>query len=320
MFFILIIHIMNYTILMIEMRHLQTLLALSETGNLSLAAKRVHLSQPAASHQIKALEDHLNTRLFDRKTHPLRFTQAGNSLLKLAHEIENKVRQTEKEIAHISSGKLGQLRIAVECHSCFDWLMPSMDKLRSQYPDIEMDLVSGFQPDPVGLLTTDQADFVIVSSNKKRPKIDYHFLFEYEAVALVAKEHPLATKKFLSAQEFASETLITYPIPDERLDIMREVLSPVGINPHRRTAMLTVAILQLVASRRGIAVLPDWAVEPYLEKGYVVGKPVGKKGLRCSLYAATLSNWSKLVYIQDFIPAIQKEKKRASNISNSKHS
>lgn len=304
---------MNYHKGMIERRHLKTLLALSETGSLSHAAKRVHLSQPAASHQIKILEEHLGTKLFDRKTQPLRLTAAGILLVRLAQEIESKIGQSEKEILKIATGNLGQLRVAVECHSCFDWLMPSMDKFREKYPDVDLDLVSGFQPDPVGLLTGNQADFVIVSSDKKRPKIDYHFLFEYEAIALVSNQHPFSKKKFLLPSDFEHETLITYPIPDDRLDIMREVLSPAQINPYRRTAMLTVAILQLVASGRGIAVLPDWAVQPYLEKGYVVGKPVGKKGLQASLYAATLKDWSQLAYIQAFIKTIQREKRLYSS-------
>ena len=66
----------------IELRHLKTLLALEETGSVSLAAKRVFLTQSALSHQIRALENYYETPLFERKSTPLRFTPAGMRLLK----------------------------------------------------------------------------------------------------------------------------------------------------------------------------------------------------------------------------------------------
>jgi LysR family transcriptional regulator for metE and metH len=103
----------------------------------------------------------------------------------------------------------------------------------------------------------------------------------------MSPRHPLAAKPWLEAADFADETLITYPVPDEMLDVMKHCLIPAGVNPKRRTAELTVAILQLVASGRGIAALPSWTVGNYIERGYVVSRPIGPHGLRCELYAAT---------------------------------
>ena len=94
-------------------------------------------------------------------------------------------------------------------------------------------------------------------------------------------------KSWIDAADFADETLITYPVPDEMLDVMKHCLTPAGVNPRRRTAELTVAILQLVASGRGIAALPSWTVGNYIERGYVVSRPIGGGALRCELYAAT---------------------------------
>ncbi|WP_419844405.1 LysR family transcriptional regulator, partial [Actinobacillus pleuropneumoniae] len=71
----------------LELRHLKTLVALKESGSVSLAAKRVHLTQSALSHQLKLLEDQYELTLFERKTQPLRFTPAGDRLGKLAHDI-----------------------------------------------------------------------------------------------------------------------------------------------------------------------------------------------------------------------------------------
>jgi LysR family transcriptional regulator for metE and metH len=121
-------------------------------------------------------------------------------------------------------------------------------------------------------------------------------LFRYESVALMSPRHRLAAKPWLSAADFANETLITYPVPDEMLDVMKHCLTPAGINPKRRTAELTVAILQLVASGRGIAALPAWTVGNYIERGYVVSRPIGAEGLRCELYAATGTRRRGVVY------------------------
>ncbi|MES2571619.1 MAG: LysR family transcriptional regulator [Verrucomicrobiota bacterium] len=286
---------------MLELRHLKTLVALAETGNLSKAAKRMNLSQPAVSHQIRAVEEHYEIELFERKSTPLRLTAAGHRFVELGYEIIRRVQEGERDLARISQGQAGQLRIAVECHSCFDWLMPAMDAFREHWPQVELDLVSGFHADPIGLLGENRADLVIVSRADKRADVTFHPLFAYEVLALLSRYHPLTRKPYLTAQDFKAETLVTYPIPDERLDLVRDVLKPAKINPVRRTTELTVAILQLVASGRGVAALPGWTVQPYLDRNYVVWKPVGKSGLHSRLYAATTTRAARLAYMEEFL-------------------
>lgn len=291
---------------MLELRHLRSLVAIAETGNLSKAGKRLNLSQPALSHQMKALEDYLGVELFQRKSNPLRLSPAGERLIGTAYDVEKLVMQCERDVARIADGKAGQLRIAVECHSCFDWLMPSMDAFREGWPEVEMDLVSGFQPDPIGLLADDVADLVIVSTAKPRPGVTYHPLFRYEVLALLARNHPYTKKPYLTAKDFANETLVTYPIPDDRIDIIREVLGPANVEPPRRKTELTVAILQLVASHRAIAAMPGWAVQPYLEKNYVASRPIRKNGLFANLYAATTTEKASAVYMLEFLDTMRR--------------
>lgn len=286
---------------MLELRHLKTLVALAETGNLSKAAKRMHLSQPAVSHQIRAVEKHYAIELFERKSDPLRLTAAGARFVELAYQVTHAVQDGERDLARIAQGQAGQLRIAVECHSCFDWLMPAMDAFREHWPQVELDLVSGFHADPIGLLGLNRADLVIVSRAEKRSDVVFHPLFGYEVLALLSRHHPLTRKPYLAARDFKGETLVTYPIPDDRLDLVREVLVPAKVNPVRRTTELTVAILQLVASGRGVAALPGWTVQQYLDRDYVVPKPIGKTGLRSRLYAATTTATAPLAYMEEFL-------------------
>ena len=285
----------------LEFRHLRTLSAIAETNSLSKAAARLHLSQPAVSHQIRAMEELCGLPLFERKTVPIKLTPTGQRLLQLARTTEQLMADAERDLSRIAGGNTGQLRIAVECHSCFDWLMPSMDAFRERWPEVEQDLVSGFHADPIGLLHEDRADLVIVSHAIKRPHTTFHPLFRYEVSALLAKDHPLTRKPYLTAKDFAAETLVTYPIPDDRIDVLREVLIPARIDPAKRRATeLTVAILQLVASRRGIAAMPRWAVQPFLDRQYVVSRPIGKNGLQSALYAATTDRLTKVAWMSDF--------------------
>ncbi|MCT6719566.1 LysR family transcriptional regulator [Acidovorax sp. K2F] len=295
---------MNQSIL--EVRHLRTLVALRDSGSLVRAAQLLNLTQSALSHQIKLLEDRYGQPLFERKSVPPQFTAVGERLLALADAMLPQVEGAERDIARLVLGQGGQMRIAVECHTCFDWLMPAMDAFRTRWPEVELDIVSGFHADPVGLLHQGRADVAIVSEvDGDEAGVDYHALFGFEIRSLLANTHPLVAKPHLVAQDFADQTIITYPVPDEMLDLIRQVLEPAGVRPPRRTTELTVAMLQLVASGRGVAALPLWAVQSYLDRGYVTARPIaagpGEKGLRGELHAACLPSLSAKPYLQDFV-------------------
>ena len=291
---------MNQSIL--EVRHLRTLVALRDSGSLVRAAQLLNLTQSALSHQIKLLEDRYGQPLFERKSVPPQFTAVGERLLALADAMLPQVEGAERDIARLVLGQGGQMRIAVECHTCFDWLMPAMDAFRTRWPEVELDIVSGFHADPVGLLHQGRADVAIVSEvDADEAGADYHALFGFEIRALLANTHPLVAKPHLVAQDFADQTIITYPVPDEMLDLIRQVLEPASVRPPRRTTELTVAMLQLVASGRGVAALPLWAVQSYLDRGYVTARPIGEKGLRGELHAACLPSLSAKPYLQDFV-------------------
>ena len=182
----------------------------------------------------------------------------------VADAVLPQVEGAERDIARLVPGQGGRMRIALECHTCSDWLMPAMDAFRTRWPEVELDIVSGFHADPVGLLHQGRADVAIVSEvDADEAGVDYHALFGFEIRALLANTHPLVAKPHLVAQDFADQTIITYPVPDEMLDLIRQVLEPAGVRPPRRTTELTVAMLQLVASGRGVAALPLWAVQGY---------------------------------------------------------
>lgn len=292
---------------MLELRHLRSLVAIADAGKLATAAERVHLSQSALSHQIRALEDHHGLALFERTRQGLQFTPAGERLLTLARSVLAEVSAAERDLQRMKGETTGELRIALECHTCFDWLMPVMHAFRQRWPEVEVDLVAGFHAEPLALLKEGRADLVIGSAPKSARAWQVSPLFKFEMMAVVANDHPLRHKRFVTARDLADETLITYPVPDARIDLVREVLAPAKVNPARRTAELTVAIVQLVASRRGVAALPSWGLQSYLEHDYVQAVRIGPKGLWSELHAICPKAQASRPYMQDMAQIIRQQ-------------
>ncbi|WP_342050379.1 MULTISPECIES: LysR family transcriptional regulator [unclassified Cupriavidus] len=290
---------------MIEVRHFRSLVAIAESGKLAVAAERVHVSQSALSHQIKAIESHYGMALFDRTRHGLRFTPAGERLLALARESLAAISEAERDLVRLKGDTSGELRVVLECHTCFDWLMPVMDEFRRRWPEVEVDLVAGFHADPLSLIAEGRADMVIGSKPPTRRGLVVAPLFRFEILAVIANEHRLRNKRRIEAQDLAGETLITYPVPETRIDLIREVLEPAGIRLQRRTAELTVAVLQLVASRRGVAALPNWGVKNYVDHDYVLAKRIGAKGLWSELLATVPTAMAERPYVDDFVSIVR---------------
>jgi LysR family transcriptional regulator for metE and metH len=291
---------------MIEVRHLRSLLAIEQAGKLAPAAAQVHLSASALSHQIRVLESHYGLALFERSPRQgLRFTPAGQRLLALARQVAAAVGDAERDLARLQGDTRGELRIALECHTCFDWLMPVMTEFRRRWPEVEVDLVAGFHPEPLALIREGKADLVIGSMPKARRPYHVAPLFRFEILVVLPVDHPLSRRRRLEAHDLAGETLITYPVPEPRIDLIREVLAPAGIRLPRRTAELTIAILQLVASRRGIASLPNWGVKSHVDHDEVVAKRIGARGLWSELHAVAPRALGDRAYLHDFVAIVR---------------
>lgn len=287
---------------MIELRHLKTLVALRDTGSLVEAADRLFLTQSALSHQLKDLEDRLDCTLFVRKTKPPRFTSAGRRLLNLADEVMPMFKLAERDISRLAGGEAGRLHICIECHSCFQWLVPCMDRYRSHWPEVELDITGGFNFAPLPALVRGDLDLVITSDPIELPGIQYMPLFRYEAMLAVNPQHKLAPRAVIEASDLKDEVLIMYPVERDRLDIFTRFLDPADIEPKEiRTAELTAMVVQLVASGRGVASLPNWSLAEYEPLNTVVAKSLGEHGLWATLYAAIREDQHDSPYMEDFL-------------------
>lgn len=272
----------------LEFRHLRTIKAIFECGGLAKAADQLHITQSALSHQIKGLEDQAGVELFIRRSKPMKLSPAGMKLLKLAEQILPQIEACQDDFANLRMGKAGRLHIAIECHACFEWLFPVLEGFRKNWPDIDVDIRPGLAFDGLPALLREEVDLVVSADPEDLEGIDFTPLFDYEPVFVASSSNPLAQKEYIEAADLKDQTLITYPVDRTRLDVFTELLIPAGVEPKsQRQVELTAVILLLVASNRGVAVLPDWVVREVRYNSDYVTRPLTKKGRTKRLYAAT---------------------------------
>ncbi|MEI2267628.1 HTH-type transcriptional regulator MetR [Erwinia sp. CGal63] len=282
---------------MIELKHLRTLQALRNSGSLAAAAAQLHQTQSALSHQFSDLEQRLGFRLFVRKSQPLRFTPQGEILLQLAEQV---LPQIQHALQACHEPHQTTLRIAIECHSCIQWLTPALNNFRKSWPQVVMDFKSGVTFDPQPALQQGELDVVLTSDILPRSGLFYSPMFDFEVRLVLAPDHPLAMVEHISPEDLASEVLMIYPVQRQRLDIWRHFLQPAGVSPALKSVDNTLLLIQMVSAGMGIAALPHWVVESFETQGLVVTKTLGQ-GLWSRLYAAVRDGEQRQPVVEAFI-------------------
>ncbi len=295
----------------IEFRHLRTIKAIHEAGGLARAADHLNITQSALSHQIKGLEDQAGVELFVRRSKPMKLSAAGLRLLRLAEQVLPQVEALQDEFAGLRAGNAGRLHIAIECHACFEWLFPVLESFRKAFGDVDVDIRPGLAFDALPALMKEEVDVVISSDPEDLAGVTFVPLFDYNPVFVASSQHPLAAKPFIEAQDFRGETLITYPVERSRLDIFSQVLTPAKVEPAAiRQVELTAVILLLVASNRGIAVLPDWVVREVKYNSDYVTRPLTEQGITRRLYAAVRTEDMEKPYMKKLIALAGQEARK----------
>jgi LysR family transcriptional regulator for metE and metH len=292
---------------MIELRHLRTLMALKESGSLAGAAKKRFVTQSALSHQIKELETRINSSIFVRKSKPLTFTHEGSRLLNLAEEILPKVIATESDLKRGLEGESQQLKLGIECHSCFRWLIPVIEQFKQHAPAAQIDISSRHLFDSLNALQTGSLDIVLTSDPVPGHSIAYQHLFDFEVKLIVASDNALAAQAFVTPAQLAKQTLISYPVPLARLDIYKHFLEPAGIEPgEQKQCDLTSMLLQRVACNDGIATLPTWSIRESQGLSLTAVK-LGAEGLKRPLFGAYRRDATNANLIQKWLELVANE-------------
>lgn len=286
---------------MIEHSHLKIIQALHENGTLTGAANTLCLSQPALSHQIGYLKKKMGIALWEKEGRRLRLTQAGMLLLEVANQVLPVISQAEKTLQAYSEGCQGSLRIGVECYPCFEWLNAVIGQFMRQMPDIDIDIVHKFQFSGLEGLLNHHIDVLITPDFIKKEKIHYETMAEYQLVLLVAVDHPLVAVKELTPERLNKETLLTFPVPLNRLDIFTHFLAPAHLEPGKLKKIESIEImLQMTGLKRGVCVLPEWLADNKIKDLGLKKIPIGPKGIYQKLFLAMRESDKTIPYISKF--------------------
>jgi LysR family transcriptional regulator for metE and metH len=287
---------------MIELAHLKIVSALQQHGTLTKAANALCLSQSALSHQIRYLEKKLNIEIWVKEGRRLRLTRAGNLLLETAQKILPLLQQSERTLKAYAQGKQGILRLGVECYPCYEWLTGVIADYLKSNPEVDVDIFQRFRFSGFEGVLNFHIDMLITPDRVDHPGLVYETLFEYELLLLVPEDHPLGERDWVMPEQLANETLITFPVAVERLDIVNGFLWPAGIEPIQHKQIESIDImLQLVALSRGVTALPDWLAQRACRSLPLRSLRLGFQGMPRRLYSAYRAEDKGIAYQQQFI-------------------
>lgn len=287
---------------MIERIHLAIIQEVDRRGSLTAAAAALHLTQSALSHTVKKLEQQLGTDIWQREGRRLRPTQAGEYLLALANRVLPQLQYAEERMAQYAQGQRGALRIGMECHPCYQWLLKVVSPYLASWPDVDVDVKQKFQFGGIGALFAHEIDLLVTPDPLHRPGLRFEPVFDYEQILVVSSRHPFATLAHIEPEQLIDETLITYPVAIDRLDIYAQFLLPAGITPKRhKTIETTDIMLQMVASDRGVAALPRWLVEEYAGRMEIAPVRLGRAGIAKQIFLGAREADTGIDYLKAFI-------------------
>lgn len=292
---------------MLERIHLAVVQEVEKQGSLTAAADKLCVTQSALSHSMKKLEQQLGTDIWLREGRSLRLTQAGQYLLAVAGRVLPQLDLAEERLRQFAQGERGSLRIGMECHPCYQWLLKVVSPYLAAWPDVDVDVKQKFQFGGIGALLGYEIDVLVTPDPLHKPGLRFEPVFDYEQVLVVARGHALAQAPYAKPGQLAQEVLITYPVATDRLDIYTRFLLPAGITPRRhKTIETTDIMLQMVASGRGVAALPRWLVQEYATRMDVVPVRMGPKGIAKQIHLGMREADLAIDYVQDFISQARK--------------
>lgn len=287
---------------MLDRNHLAILREIDRQGSMTAAADKLFLSQSALSHTIKKLEQQLGTPLWLREGRLLRLTQAGYYLLSVANRLLPQLEHAEAVVGQIAEGQRGTLRIGMECHPCYQWLLKVVAPYLERWRQVDVDVKQKFQFGGLGALLGYDIDVLVTPDPLQRPGLVFTPVHDYEQVLVVSRGHPLAGREWVVPEDLADETLITYPVDIERLDIFNQFLLPAGIMPRRhKTIETTDILLQMVAANRGVAALPRWLVQEYAHRMPLVPVRLGQAGLDKQIFLGVREAELDVDYLAAFL-------------------
>jgi LysR family transcriptional regulator for metE and metH len=266
----------------LEARDLRLVLAIDATGSTAAAAPLLHLTQPAVSRAVLALEEKLGAQLFDRTPQGLSATARGQRLLAGARRVLAELSALEKQVC-AREAPVQRLRMVCQCYTAYHWLPSAAQDLRASFPGIELSLALDHTSDPAAALESGAVDVALITTaDVKGPGVEVKPLFADEVVFVLAADHPLAAKRALTLDDLLEVTLLSSvnTPPAENKWFLQHVLGRRKARLKFTRVPLTEAMLDVARAGMGVAVLSEWIASPHLARGDLVARRLARGPLQ----------------------------------------
>jgi DNA-binding transcriptional LysR family regulator len=251
-----------------DLRQLEIIRAIAETGSFTGAGAKLQVSQSAISRQILLLEEELNEAVFLRVGRRVRITPAGEALLHLSHRVFQDIRDTLALITDVQKPLLGSLRLVGGMMAALYVFPALLRELRKLHPqaDVKISAVTGDKC--VAMLRNGSADLGLLALPVDEPELVTIPAFEEELVLIAAENHPLAKKRRVVAQDLRRERFVVFEAGSNSRRVLDEFFAREHIEPRIVLDTENVEIMKAhVRAGNGIAIVPFESVARELNGG-----------------------------------------------------
>jgi LysR family transcriptional regulator for metE and metH len=271
---------------LLDLRHLQLIQAIIETGRITDAAEKLGVTPSALSHRLREAERRLDVPLFTRMHKRLRKTPAAEHMAVVAERILTDLSRAEEDVRRMNAGVQHVVRLSIEAYSTYRWLPSFLRYLKSNTEGIDLQIMAGARSDPLGGVQNRHIDIAVVSGTIAQAGLSTIPLFEDPLLYIMPPSHRLAGKDFVEGHDIVGEPFITYTkVPEPDREFAR-LFRPTDSYPQwAATVELPEAIVELVASDLGTSVLSSWALQTALDEGRIVGAQVTRDGVTVPWFA-----------------------------------
>ncbi len=244
-----------------ELRHLTYFIAVAQRLNFSRAAEALHVAQPAISQQIKALEDQLGVRLFDRMGKRIALTRAGEVLLPHAYSILAAVELAANEVRELGQLTRGRASLGAPPTVSSHVLPSRLTQFHRLYPGLEVSLREAGTESLLSLVADGQLDLAIVASDGLPAVVEHAPFLEEDYVLAVSLMHPLSRQRTVRLADLAAEPFILFPAGYRLREVTLAACRRAGFEP--KVALdggSMQSALEFVAAGLGVALVPEMAL------------------------------------------------------------
>ena len=265
----------------IDSRQLRAFVSLARHGSFTVAAKDLCLTQSAVSHSVRALEEELDCRLFDRLGKKILLSLAGEHLLPHAEEILKQMEKARTGITKLSEWGQSRLRICASATACQHILPSVLREFQKTFPKVQLSIEPGDTREALEMLDQKKIDCAICLEDEFEERFEFRRLFADELLFVVGADHPWAKHGRVNPGEIADQKYVLYSKATRTFDLIESYFSAEQISLNTIVELRSMeAIKELVKIGIGISILAPWVAEKELADGSLCAFPLGRRKLK----------------------------------------